>query len=136
HAKLNYHKDACTSAVNFLSVFDSKILDVCLQINTKAKKKADENRKKLRTIIQTLKFCGRQELALKGHIDSGRLTLEEPTHNDGNFRALLRFRVQSGDEVLKEHLLNSAHNAMYTSPDIQNEFIQLIGAEIISQIVK
>ncbi|EFN67053.1 Zinc finger MYM-type protein 1, partial [Camponotus floridanus] len=57
-------------------------------------------------------------------------------HNDGNFRALLRFRVQSGDEVLKEHLLNSAHNAMYTSPDIQNEFIQLIGAEIISQIVK
>lgn len=136
HAKLNYHKDACTSAENFLSVFDSKTLDVCLQINTKAKKEADENRKKLRTIIQTLKFCGRQELALRGHIDSGRLTLEEPIHNDGNFRALLRFRVQSGDEVLKEHLLNSAHNAMYTSPDIQNEFIQLIGAEIISQIVK
>lgn len=136
HAKHNYHKDACISAESFLSVFDSKILDVCSQINKNKKKEIEENRKKLKTIIQTLKFCGRQELALRGHIDSGRVTLKEPTHNDGNFRALLRFRVQSGDEILKEHLLNANHNAMYTSPDIQNEIIQLIGSEITLQIVK
>lgn len=136
HAQLNYHKDACAAAESFLSVFDSKLYDIRLQISTNAQKEAEENIKKLLKIIKNIKFCGRQELSLRGHVDSGRVTLEDPPFNDGNFRALLRFRIQSGDEILKKRLLHSGNNAMYTSPDIQNEFIELIGDEITSQIIK
>jgi hypothetical protein len=28
----------------------------------------------------------------------------EPTENDGNLRALLRFRMRGGDPILKKHL--------------------------------
>ncbi|KAF0707171.1 52 kDa repressor of the inhibitor of the protein kinase-like [Aphis craccivora] len=34
------------------------------------------------------------------------------TFNDGNFRALLRFRVDSGDTILEEHLKNGDCNIL------------------------
>lgn len=62
--------------------------------------------------------------------------MEEPDNNDGNFRAILRFRAMNGDDLLKEHLLNSGGNAMYTSSCIQNELIIIFGELIQEQIVK
>ncbi|XP_025424682.1 zinc finger MYM-type protein 1-like [Sipha flava] len=62
--------------------------------------------------------------------------MNEPTENDGNFRCLLRFRANNGDIVLKEHLEISDLNAMYTSPQIQNELITIFGEIIQSEIVK
>jgi hypothetical protein len=57
-------------------------------------------------------------------------------NNDGNFRSLLRFRAQSRDLILKDHLKNSAANAVYISrPLIQNELIRICCASIQTQIV-
>jgi hypothetical protein len=81
-------------------------------------------------------FCGRQGLALRGHRDSGPLTLEEPLNNDGNFRALLRFKVHSGDQELANHLKMAAENATYLSPSTQNEIVAACNGLILAKLVE
>jgi len=53
------------------------------------------------------------------------LTLEEPENNDGNFRALLRFRIAAGDKVLKNCYLIASGNVQHMSPQVQNELLAL-----------
>ena len=55
--------------------------------------------------------------------------------NPGNFKALLKFRVDSGDHILKEHLEKAPKNAKYTSKTIQNELINVTGEWISKQII-
>ena len=56
--------------------------------------------------------------------------------NDGNFRALLRFRVRGGgDKELANHLKNAPRNTSYLSADIQNEIIDICFDIILKQIV-
>ena len=56
--------------------------------------------------------------------------------NHGNFRALLDFRISSGDTLLQEHLQKAGRNAIYTSPDIQNQIINILGDQIRDKILK
>ena len=66
----------------------------------------------------------------RGHRESA------DSQNPGNFRALLAFRVDSGDKVLKEHFLTAPRNAQYTSHMIQNDLIALICKYIQKAILK
>lgn len=93
---------------------------------------------KLKSIIDTIIFCGRQELPLRGTSDSGDLQNGgfEPVVNDGNFRALLRMRISCGDTNLKEHVENGPLNAKYLSPEIQNNIIKICGNIIQDDLVK
>ncbi|GBN96721.1 hypothetical protein AVEN_167796-1 [Araneus ventricosus] len=95
-----------------------------------------KNRKRLIPIIQTIRFCGRQQIAVRGNRDGGRIGLEEPEKNDGNFRSVLRYRANSGDNDLKDQLKNSGGRSMYTGSFIQNEIINTFGHLIQSQIVR
>jgi len=72
------------------------------QVDTAAARRIEENRAALRIINSSIIFCGRQGISLRDHLDFGPV-LEKPTENDGNFRALLRLRVQAGDDVLWKH---------------------------------
>ena len=60
------------------------------------------NRRKLKPIIKTSVFCGRQDIPPRGHRDDCK-------HLGGDscqkLLELLDFRIDSGDEVLKEHAL-------------------------------
>jgi hypothetical protein len=66
----------------------------------------------------------RNKLPVSGHEDVGCMP-EEPVHNDGNFCALLRYHVKSGDEVLQEHTAFSISSALYISAVIQNDLINI-----------
>lgn len=124
-----YHKNAIVAGSNFSKVCHDSNLDVRNALNESRKRLAEENRKKLIPIIETIKFCGRQSLALRGTNDFGpvKISDEEPRVNDGNFRALLRLKLRSGDKNLAEHMENVALNASYISPKIQNELISICG---------
>lgn len=61
--------------------------------------------------------------------------MKEPIQNDGNFRCLLRHRAQYGNNTLKKYLETCSSNAMYTSPLIQNEIINIFGELIQSDII-
>ena len=64
------------------------------------------NRSALISVIDTVQFCAVQNLALRGHRDDGKVDPSGniPVENDDNFRALLRFRLRSGDSALQKHL--------------------------------
>ena len=82
------------------------------------------------SIAETVLFCGRQGLALHGHDESNSI-LTQTDNNDGNFRALLRFRIDAVDNVSDRHLNTCGKNARYTSPSVQNELI-VIGGKLIT----
>ena len=68
------------------------------RLSSERSRRAAENRLKLASIAETILFCGRQGLALRGHRDDTPSTKECPHGN------LLEFRVQAGDHILQEHL--------------------------------
>ena len=96
-----------------------------------------ENRRKLIPIVKTIIFCGNNNFPLRGHHDDGPVT---PTSNkstdDGLFRSLLRFRLDSGDEDLKNTLDGAASNATYTSKTTQNDVIECIQEAITTELSK
>jgi len=111
------------------------------QIFTQRHEQVKENRERLRPIIETLIFCGQQNISIRGHRDVGMLidideSVSSPTSNEGNFRELLRYRIRSGDVNLKKHLENTSSQATYIGKNIQNELLDCIGSVIKSQIVK
>ena len=80
-------------------------------------------------------MCGRQNIVLRNSNDSATNLEKGGTVNHGNFWALLKFRIDAGDDVLAEHLSNAPRNAMYTSGDIQNQLISVLGDQIRDQIL-
>lgn len=136
HASNQYHKRASILAENFSRTTSGKILNVERMIVNRNQEEMKRNRAILTSIIDSIIVCGRQEMALRGHRDSGRLTLEEPTANDGNLRALLRYRIRGGDSVLLDHITTAGANATYLSPDIQNQILNIIGSYIQKTIIE
>lgn len=107
------------------------------QQNYFLREQIQKNRERILPIIKTAIFCGQQGLPLRGHRDSGPVLSSKginQTENDGNFRALLRFRLDAGDHIL-DHLMNSAKNATYISPLIQNEIISACNEILLKRMV-
>ena len=85
------------------------------------------NRAILRSILKAVIFCGRQNIALRGHHESKLATDEESKHVCNPGQALLRFGMDAGDQILREHLATAPRNAQYHSPTIQNDLIAAAG---------
>ena len=83
-------------------------------------------------------LCGRQNIPLRGHTDN--LTdVESDSQQDanhGNFHALLQFRIEAGDTVLREHLAHGSRNAMYMSSVIKNQIIDILADQIHQKILE
>ncbi|XP_033228839.1 zinc finger MYM-type protein 1-like [Belonocnema kinseyi] len=84
-------------------------------------------------VVEAIIVLGRQELALRGHRDSGNIVIKDDFTgpNEGNFRALLKHRAK-GDPILRSHLEGSGKRDKFTSPSIQNEIIDACH-EILTQ---
>ncbi|GBN58887.1 repressor of the inhibitor of the protein kinase [Araneus ventricosus] len=141
HENCTYHKKSVLVAENTKSIVakkkkKKKTESVINQVNAQRRLDIEKNGKRLIPIIQTIRFCGRQQIAVRGHREGGRIGLEEPEKNDGHFRSLLRYRANSGDNDLKDQLMNSGGRNMYTSSFIQNELINTFGHLIQSQILR
>ena len=70
--------------------------------------------------METILLLGRQGISYRGHNEDTALVLETAEHNQGNFLALLNFRVQSGDHILEQNLASASGNTLYKSKTIQN----------------
>ncbi|CAN7983716.1 unnamed protein product [Ixodes hexagonus] len=121
HSESEHHKTAVLDADNFVQAVQAE--SVKERMDSAARVQRQTNRKKLMSIIEVVLFCGRQGIALRGHIDAGPLSLEDPLENDGNFRALVRLKIRSGDGLLGDHLETAPGNVTYLSPEIQNEIL-------------
>ncbi|KAL4108065.1 hypothetical protein QTP88_018322 [Uroleucon formosanum] len=100
-------------------------------------KQKKENRLNLLPIIKCVMLCGRQELALRGHKDAGPIcfkTESEPYINEGNFRAILKYKAKDLNHL--KHFLESDGRYKYTSAKIQNEIISSAGDILLEKIVR
>ncbi len=72
-------------------------------------------------------------MAFRGHRDDEKH--DDMSSNCGNFRALLNYRVNGGNEALKAHCECAPKNATYKSKTTQSELINIIGDIILKRIV-
>lgn len=99
------------------------------------------NRKRLIPIVKTIIFCAKNNLSLRGHRECGSMASEDIRNSclsgeQGTLRALLAFRVESGDKDLLSHFDTSSKNCTMISSVIQNEIIDVIGNLVIKKIVE
>ena len=131
-----FHMASVERAEAFCAVMEKRIPSIDHLLNSRRAQLVAENRLKLKSIAATIIFCGRQALALRGHRDDGPVLLSETMIGRGNFQALLQFRIDAGDEVLKHHLETADRNAVYTSKEVQNEMITICGDIIRNKILR
>lgn len=138
HDKKTYHKNALMDAETFLRVYNQKLTTVEQQIVSAHQQQIQKNRDILKSLVETIAFCGRQNITLRGHRneDKRHVCNDENSGNPGNFLALVKFRMESGDELLKKHIHTSQRNATYVSPTIQNELVTCIGDWILETLLK
>ena len=92
---------------------------ISVKISGKNKEKFEKYREILTSIIKCLEFCGRQGIGLRGHRDDNTTS----SFNNGNFKELLEFRANSGDNTLGKHLDPGKRYAMYPSKITQNDLL-------------
>lgn len=137
HSKNHYHIAAVQAAFDFLRTYHNPAKEVVNQLSSNRSQQIHENRQRLIPIVETIVFLGRQNIAFRGHRDDGALLTERDKNtNDGNFRQLLKFRVNSGDKVLETHLKTVSARATYISKTVQNELIDCCGQEIVLGVLR
>lgn len=131
HASLKYHQDAMFTSEGFLTRMKNPKLGIDMQLDALALEQTEKNHIILSGIVEIILLCGQQGLALRGTNDDGVLCEDNPS----NFNALLKFRISSGDQHLKQHLETCGKHATYISKTTQNNLINIIGSQITSHIL-
>ncbi|CAG9772297.1 unnamed protein product [Ceutorhynchus assimilis] len=140
HNDNKYHKNASISGQSFLKMYKNPSLDIRNEISSKRLEQIKENRARLIPSIKTIKLLGRQNIPFRGHRDDGLFFPTETecessvTSNEGNFRELLKYRIDAGDKILETHLKTCSSKATYISKTTQNELIESCGTEILVTI--
>ena len=134
HAVTEYHLASAERLKAFIHTYENPSHRIDVAFAQNASETIEENRKILKSITKSLIFCGRQGLALRGHRDDDSEKCEG--YNHGNFKELLNFRIDAGDEVLANHLKTCRKNAKYTSKTSQNQLLVRIKEYIQKEIVK
>ena len=85
------------------------------------------NRHYIKTLAEIVLLCSHQEIALRGHREG------EESMNKGNYLEILNV-IALHDPVINERLKNGPKHAKYTSPDIQNTLIHVMGGMVQESI--
>jgi len=126
------HQMSVEAGKGFLLNYHKPDLNVANQVCKQRIVQIKENRDHLRPIVSTIILCVRQNISLRGDRDDGNTSLNYDkneqnsivANQEWNFRALLRFRIESGDSsILRQHLETANSNATYISKTVQNKLI-------------
>ena len=112
-------------ADNFLQITSDSKPSISVSLESSRAKQVEINKHILKKIIENLILCGRQNIAIRGH-----------TEDRSYFMAILQY-LATEDEVLHNHLTCPVNpKAKYTSPDIQNELLSIIGKQIRHKLIQ
>ncbi|KAK9402596.1 52 kDa repressor of the inhibitor of the protein kinase-like [Crotalus adamanteus] len=81
-----------------------------------------ENKDYLKSLFEILILMGKQNIPLDGHNGD---ELPEDIFTPDNFQALLEFRINSGDEVLRKQFETTAVNLAYCSQTQQKQMLEI-----------
>ena len=90
-----------------------------------------ENKKMLKAILSSIRYVGRQGLALRGRYKVGEGENDKGCETDSNFLQLLKMRA---DDIPGLCDWLKRPQAKFTSPDIQNEMLSIMALMILRQI--
>lgn len=111
-------------------IIDKTGIDVQVQIQLEKQRWRDI----LKRILTCVKFLVSQNLALREHEEH---LLKDEDKNVGNFLSVIKLVAQF-DPLLEKHLQHARENpgsVSYLSPEIQNEFIQLLASTVRNQLL-
>ena len=115
---------------------ENEVESIGVQLNNKVSEQVRENREKLKPVVAAIVFCGRQNIALRGHRDDST-ALQDERNNPGNLQALLGFLSEQGKNVaFHDFLATAPKNATYRSKTTQNEIVAICGNSIRDTLVK
>ncbi|CAG2214354.1 unnamed protein product [Mytilus edulis] len=124
HESSTQHQGCVVSSSEYLRIMENKSSSIASMISTSYKTNVATNRHVLEKIIEVILLCGRQNIPLRGHVEER-----------SNFMAILHEKAKA-DNILSDHLaFSAASRAKYTSPDIQNELVELCGTEVLNQVI-
>ena len=103
-----------------------------VQLDSSRKNQIQQNREKLRPIVDAVILCVRLNIPLRGHRDDSKHLLDD-TLNPGNFNEILKY----GSWCAHVPSINqdAPRNATYKSKTTQNQIIDICGEIITKQIV-
>ena len=99
HSDKSYHKTAVVKMDEFVKVMTGQQQSIGRWFNESSMQLVANNRRKLHSIVETILLCGRQNIPLCGHRDSGLDVDRDTTACHSNFWALLEFRIAAGDSI-------------------------------------
>ena len=117
------HHTAVARGQAFINVQRDGVPNICQRLHSQRAQQIEENRAILRCITEVVITMARQNIPLRGHIPE-----------ESNFNALIAIVAQHNSS-LRNHLDNPRSNAKYTSPQIQNELLDIAAQQILSRIV-
>ena len=89
HSKKSYHMHAVSDMLMFMQVMNNEQQPIDHQLLAALAQQVQTKRQILKSIIKTIIFCGKQNIALRGHRDD--LQHLQQVGNHGNFHALVKF---------------------------------------------
>ncbi|XP_060063626.1 zinc finger MYM-type protein 1-like [Ylistrum balloti] len=116
------HHGCQISADHFIDIMTGKDDSIVSKLDSSHKADVNKNRHILKKIIEVLLLCGRQNIAIRGH-----------TEEKSNFWAILNV-LCADDLVVQDHISNPNAQLKYTSPDIQNELIEILASHVTKAI--
>lgn len=102
-----------THNITVIQVITGKQKDISSQLSSLVDQTVERNCHILNAIIDVVVFCDKQKIALRGR-----------TEVKSNFMVLLQFHTKT-DPILESYLKSAAGRSKYTSPQIQNELIDI-----------
>ena len=97
-------------------------------MNTLSVQETLQNRLRLKTSLETVKWLAMQGCAFRRHDESVNST------NRGNFIEMIKLQAKVNQEIARIVLENSPQNAKYTSPRIQNELLNILANRVRAKI--
>lgn len=131
HSGLEYHLTSQAKMDTFCCTMSHPGQRLDTMMSVASQERVAKNRAILTSIIKCVKFCGRHRIAPRGHRD-------DSTSDDlslGKFKALVNFRMESGDELLQSHVASCSSPETYISKTSQNELLECMGDYIREHIV-
>ncbi|XP_011410045.1 PREDICTED: zinc finger MYM-type protein 1-like [Amphimedon queenslandica] len=128
-----YVHDRCASYKQSMESWSQYKLNTQLGTSISARMESNHlevistNRHYIRSLIEILLLCAHQEIALRGHREGTN------SPNKGNFLEILDV-VASHDPAIQQKLVSGPRNALYTSPEIQNSLLSIMGKMVREEV--
>lgn len=127
--KTHESSEAHKSATERFKSYESSLRkgSVAVQVISQRASEIEENKKYLKLVCESLLFCARQGIALRGHDET------ENSGNRGTFLELMNLR-SNDNALIKKFFSDKGKYFSYISKEIQNEILELMSKQACETI--